>query len=704
MKNKLALLGLLLTINISLRSQSIINTPTINKYASVLSFDYCKNILKVPSGMGGQFSIGDKVMVIQMKGATLNNNFDSDNGTVEDFASAGNYEINEIKTINSTVTDEIVLKFELTRSYNTSYSVQIVNIPQYEDVEVQNTLTCQTWDGFTGGIIAFNASGTINLQANIDASERGFRGGIAENGGNSDCFALGGYIGYNCAYSLECGAPKGESVGYKFNNKDLGRGVNANGGGGGNDHNAGGGGGGSFGYGGMGGNTGGACIGLGGLGGEPLIYSNSLNKIFNAGGGGAGDGGSSLGISASTDGGNAGGLIFIIGNSIQSNNNKIISNGADVTTESYFDGAGGGGGGGLVILAIETYADTIQIENKGGKGGDVEDDFSCSGPGGGGSGGITWISQNSTPNNLTINAIGGQIGEFTLTACQGTDSEAMPGDTGNFYYDFSTYISTNLFEQMTLIAGNDTSICGNETAILKANVNASKDYIFHWEWPTGTDSNENFTFNPVFGGDYDIKAITEYDINGQHCEETYIVNVDVHKPDIDIVASSFFGDTVTIGEAYFLNALVTPANSAYVYNWTPADKVDPANNRNTTATPYKTEDFCLNVTDEINCTVAACIKLYVTSPKITSPDAFTPNNDNVNNTFFPIITEDLDVVSFRIYNRWGAIIYSTTEAAAWDGTKDGIEQESAIYTWHLKTEQKISGKNLEQMGVVTIVR
>jgi gliding motility-associated-like protein len=704
MKKTLALFIILFTFSISVISQTIINTPTINKYANVLTFDYCKNTVNLPTGMGGQFAIGDKILIIQMKGASLNDDIDADNGTVEDFGDAGNYEINEIKTINSSATDDIVLKFEIERAYNTSHAVQIVSIPQYEDVEIQNTLICQAWDGSTGGILAFNASGTITLNANIDASNRGFRGGVVQNGGSSACFALGGFLGYNCNFSLECGASKGEGIGFKFDNQDLGRGVNANGGGGGNDHNAGGGGGGSYGYGGMGGNTGGACIGLGGLGGEPLTYSNSINKIFNTGGGGAGDGGSSAGVSASTDGGNAGGLIFITGKSIKSNNFKLITNGADVTSDAYFDGAGGGGGGGLVILDIETYTDPLQIENNGGKGGNVEDNFSCAGPGGGGSGGITWLSQSSTPSNVSINAIGGQIGEFTLALCIGTDSEALPGDTGNYYFDFTTYVSTNLFEQMTLVAGNDTTICGDEEATLWAKINSSKEYDFHWEWTSGTDTNENFNFSPLFGGDLDVAAIAEFDINGQHCEETYIINVDVHKPVIEIVASSFFGDTIIIGEAYFLNAVVTPLNPSYIYSWTPADKVNPAEDRNTTATPHKTEEFCLNVTDEINCTVTECVKLYVTIPKITSPDAFTPNNDNINNTFLPLITEDLDIVSFRIYNRWGALIYTTTEAIAWDGTKDGTEQESAIYTWHLKTEQKISGEILEQIGVVTILR
>ena len=263
---------LLIAISIKAFNQNI--GGVINKYANVVEIDYCQNTISIPSSLASQFHIGDKIMIIQMKGASLIEGNNINNGKIDDYNNAGNWEINEIKSLNSSTNFIISLKYEIERSYNVSGFVQIVSIPQYTDVNIVNTLTCQSWDGTTGGVLVFNASGTVTLNANIDVSEKGFRGGIAEETSGTACFGAVGYSGYNCSYGLECGAKKREGIGNRWETKELSRATNANGGGGGSDHNASGGGGGAFGYGGKGGDHTGGCTGNGGIGGLKLDYNN----------------------------------------------------------------------------------------------------------------------------------------------------------------------------------------------------------------------------------------------------------------------------------------------------------------------------------------------------------------------------------------------------------------------------------------------
>ena len=50
------------------------------------------------------------------------------------------------------------------------------------------------------------------------------------------------------------------------------------------------------------------------------------------------------------------------------------------------------------------------------------------------------------------------------------------------------------------------------------------------------------------------------------------------------------------------------------------------------------------------------------------PNAFTPNGDG-NNDLFQIYGEDIKTVSMKVFNRWGELVYSTTNSlAGWDGT------------------------------------
>ena len=90
------------------------------------------------------------------------------------------------------------------------------------------------------------------------------------------------------------------------------------------------------------------------------------------------------------------------------------------------------------------------------------------------------------------------------------------------------------------------------------------------------------------------------------------------------------------------------------------------------------------------------------------PNAFTPNNDGKNETFYPtgrnIVGEHYD---FMVFNRWGELIYqSNTPLAAWNGRKDNVLEECQIdtYVWKLIILNTFTNKKEELMGTVTLVR
>lgn len=63
------------------------------------------------------------------------------------------------------------------------------------------------------------------------------------------------------------------------------------------------------------------------------------------------------------------------------------------------------------------------------------------------------------------------------------------------------------------------------------------------------------------------------------------------------------------------------------------------------------------------------------------PNAFTPNGDNLNDEF-GILGDNYELNYFRIYNRWGELVFeSTTKGQAWDGTYKGENADQGVYTW-----------------------
>jgi gliding motility-associated-like protein len=71
--------------------------------------------------------------------------------------------------------------------------------------------------------------------------------------------------------------------------------------------------------------------------------------------------------------------------------------------------------------------------------------------------------------------------------------------------------------------------------------------------------------------------------------------------------------------------------------------------------------------------------------EIYIPNAFSPNNDELNGTFFP--QGYFDFTSMEIYNRWGELLYYTEELnKGWDGTFQGAEAQLGVYFFVIRYE------------------
>lgn len=461
----------------------------INNYTSISSIGSQSVNAVTTSG----FAVGDKVLLIQMKGASIDTTNTSNFGTITSFNEAGNYEMLVISAITSTT---ITFTNPILRSYSISGLVQLVKVPVYNNVNVIGLLTCTAWNGFVGGVLVFEATGNVTLNANIDVTGKGFLGGAISSGqffscsGNTSDFKL-----FNTSF---LSANKGEGIVITKSSFAKGLGALANGGGAGNDVNGGGAGGGNYGLGGHGGNT--KCssspIALcGGYEGKNCIYSNTNNKIFLGGGGGAGhenDGVSTAGV--------AGGGIVIIrcGGSISGNGNFINANGNNNTLLAGNDGQGGGGAGGTVLIEACSTS-SLNISVTGGNGG--TDNFNgpdCHGKGGGGGGGAIWTS---TPLSYTSFLNGGNPGMFnnSNSQCFNTSNGATTGQVGGTVTGLMIPGATPLpsVGSFSLTASSACISNNNSTATVTVSTNEVSP-VFSYTWTNSSGTIVSQTNNTSF--------------------------------------------------------------------------------------------------------------------------------------------------------------------------------------------------------------
>lgn len=91
------------------------------------------------------------------------------------------------------------------------------------------------------------------------------------------------------------------------------------------------------------------------------------------------------------------------------------------------------------------------------------------------------------------------------------------------------------------------------------------------------------------------------------------------------------------------------------------------------------------------------------------PNAFTPDNDGTNDTFFPVLECIPDTYVFRVFDRWGAVIFESTEVGeSWLGNVDGGAHyvHPGLYAWQVVYEHRISGDTVvtDLQGTVAVVR
>jgi hypothetical protein len=420
----------------------------VNSYYNVSGVNVATNVVTVGNAAG--LSAGQVVLLIQMKGASINSANTANYGDISAIGDAGNYEFNSICTVNG---NQVWLQNKMVNAYDPTGEVQLITVPSYASLVISGTVTAKPWDTITGtgGVVVLAASNSITLNSNIDVSGQGFLGGALVNYPvppyNCDFITpVTGYEYGTPASGYYTGGTKGEGVADYLSNQQNGRGKLSNGGGGGNNANAGGAGGANYGLGGAGGKRAGESNfdchaqypGIGGASLSGYGYTPGANRIFMGGGGGSGQENNAAG----EPGANGGGIMILSTPAIIGNGGQLLANGLQPTNpvntdplQAEGDGGGGGGAGGAIIINSTTISGAITAQANGGQGSNSSNFVNdCTGPGGGGGGGVVWVAGAAMAAGITATETGGVNGVVssgnTKVACKGLANGATSGATG----------------------------------------------------------------------------------------------------------------------------------------------------------------------------------------------------------------------------------------------------------------------------------
>ena len=246
-------------------------------------------------------------------------------------------------------------------------------------------------------------------------------------------------------------------------------------------------------------------------------------------------------------------------------------------------------------------------------------------------------------------------------------------------------------------AGADTIICFSTTAQLSGSHDGSS---FVWS-PASSLTGAN-TLSPVARPSATTAyVLSAFDTKGcpKPGRDTVVVTVN---PEIFAYAGK---DTaVVVGQPLQFNA-----TGGENYSWSPATGLSGTNIANPVGTydgSFDSVRYVVNVQDAIGCSDQATVlvRVFKTAPRVFVPTAFTPNGDGKNDVLRAIPIGLSKFEYFRIYNRWGQLVYSTTQTeSGWDGKIAGKEQGNQSFVWIVRG-QDFTGKTVFDKGTVTLIR
>ncbi|SKB41721.1 gliding motility-associated C-terminal domain-containing protein [Daejeonella lutea] len=114
--------------------------------------------------------------------------------------------------------------------------------------------------------------------------------------------------------------------------------------------------------------------------------------------------------------------------------------------------------------------------------------------------------------------------------------------------------------------------------------------------------------------------------------------------------------------------------------------------------------FYIKVTNAAGCSIVEPVVANIIYEGIVIPNTFTPNGDGINDLLTVLIDNAITVKSFKIFNKWGDVVFTTTDIYNyWDGNKNGTSLPVGVYYWFVDGVDDKNGK-VKKSGSVAVLR
>ena len=284
---------------------------------------------------------------------------------------------------------------------------------------------------------------------------------------------------------------------------------------------------------------------------------------------------------------------------------------------------------------------------------------------------------NDTTSTVVFHGDTSTMVTFTVTTsagCTAVDSALITVYPGNF----------------ASINPNAQSFCPHDTAVLSPVGGVS----YNWSPSLYLSSNTAIQpiIKPITSQTYTVIATSQYG-----CLDTFTYTATVYP-----AAVLYIGDSVTLhpGETYQMD----PQTNCTQFLWFPPAGLSNANISNPIANPTISTKYIVYGVTDWGCKTSDSINIYVDPGTLLAlPNAFTPGNGP--NNEFKIIKQGIASLNyFRIFNRWGNLVFETNDIdKGWNGEFNGVPQPLDVYVYDVEAVTS-TGEIFKKHGNLTLLR
>lgn len=240
-------------------------------------------------------------------------------------------------------------------------------------------------------------------------------------------------------------------------------------------------------------------------------------------------------------------------------------------------------------------------------------------------------------------------------------------------------------------AGGDT--CLGQPVTLFASGGAT------YQWSPTTGLSNSTVANPVATPSQSTNyTVLVTDVNG--CTGVAQAPVLIYGPPPQTVTTT----TIIIGDSVHL---ITGVDSSYTFTWNPIEGLSCTACPAPWAQPFVNTLYIATYTDKLGCYTGESRFNVEINPLVTIdvPTAFTPNGDGGNDIIFVKGWGIKKLIEFKIYNRWGQLLFETNDInKGWNGYYKGELQPVETYVYTAKAETFLNGKVISKKGSFNLIR